>query len=196
MSTYLKPAAMLLMILTLITGVIYPGVVTVLAQLMFADQANGSLIVDEQGHAKGSALIGQPFTATRYFWGRPSATGPQPYNAEASAGSNLGPTNPALIHAVSARIKALQAAYPTNNAPVPVDLVTASASGLDPHISIAAAEYQINRIAKARQIDAVKLRELVDEFTESRQWQVFGEPRVHVLRLNVALDELKRKSGQ
>jgi potassium-transporting ATPase KdpC subunit len=196
MSAYLKPAAILLMLMTLITGVIYPGVVTVLVQLMFADQANGSLIVNEQGHVKGSALIGQPFTATRYFWGRPSATGPQPYNAAASAGSNLGPTNPSLINAVSARIKALHDADPTNNLPVPVDLVTASASGLDPHISIAAAEYQINRIAKARQIDAVKLRELVDAFTESRQWQVFGEPRVHVLRLNVALDELKRKSGQ
>ncbi|MBS3953354.1 MAG: potassium-transporting ATPase subunit KdpC [Methylomicrobium sp.] len=196
MSIYLKPAAMLFMLLTLITGVIYPGLVTALAQLMFTEQANGSLIINEQGHAKGSVLIGQPFTANRYFWGRPSATGPHPYNAAASAGSNLGPTNPALIDAVSARIKALQDADPTNKAPVPVDLVTASASGLDPHISVAAAAYQINRIAKARQIDAVKLRELVDALTENRLWQVFGEPRVHVLRLNVALDELKRKSGQ
>jgi K+-transporting ATPase ATPase C chain len=190
MSTYLKPAAMLLFLLTLVTGAAYPVLVTVLAQALFSDQANGSLIKDEKGQLIGSELIGQTFSEPKYFWSRPSATGPYSYNAAASGGSNLGPTNPALTDAVSARIQALIDADPGNKAPVPVDLVTASGSGLDPHISIAAAEYQIKRIAKVRKINEAKLRELVGKHTEGRQWRVFGEPRVNVLKLNQALDQL------
>ncbi len=188
MLNYFKPAAMLLLLLTVLTGVIYPLVVTAFAQLFFADKANGSLIHDTKGQAVGSALIGQSFNQPKYFWGRASATSPYPYNAGASSGSNLGPTNPALIDAVNARVKALQAVDPTNKAAVPVDLVTASGSGLDPHISPAAAEYQIKRVAKARNMDESRLRELVHAQTESRQWFVFGEPRVNVLQLNLALD--------
>jgi K+-transporting ATPase ATPase C chain len=171
-----------------LTGVIYPLVVTAFAQLFYADKANGSLIHDSKGQAVGSALIGQSFNQPQYFWGRASATGPYPYNAAASSGSNLGPTNPALSEAVSARVKSLQTVDPTNKAAVPVDLVTASGSGLDPHISPAAAEYQIKRVAKARKIDESKLRELVNRHTETRQWWLFGEPRVNVLQLNLALD--------
>jgi K+-transporting ATPase ATPase C chain len=185
MLSYFKPAAMLLMLLTVLTGVIYPLVVTAVSQVFFADKANGSLIYNPQGQAIGSALIGQSFTQDKYFWGRASATSPYPYNAAASSGSNLGPTNPALIDAVSQRIQALQ---PANKSPVPVDLVTASASGLDPHISVAAAEYQIKRVAKARKIDESRLREMVNAQTETRQWLVLGEPRVNVLQLNLALD--------
>jgi len=175
-----------------LTGVIYPALVTVVAQVFFADQANGSLIKDQQGHPIGSALIGQSFNDPKYFWGRPSATGPYANNAAASSGSNLGPTNPALIDTVATRIAALKTADPGNKAAVPVDLVTASGSGLDPHISPAAAEYQINRISKARHLDPNKLRDLVTQLTEARQWQLFGEPRVNVLRLNLALDRLDR----
>jgi potassium-transporting ATPase KdpC subunit len=189
MSTYIKPAAMMLFLLTLVTGALYPALVTVLAQTLFNDQANGSLIKNQQEQLIGSELIGQAFSEPKYFWSRPSATGPYSYNAAASSGSNLGPTNPALTDAVSARIQALKDADPGNQAPVPVDLVTASASGLDPHISIAAAEYQINRIVKIRKINETKLRELVSENTEGRQWKVFGEPRVNVLKLNLALDQ-------
>jgi len=138
-------------------------------------------------------LIGQTFTRPDYFWGRPSATSPNPYNAAASSGSNLGPTNPTLMEAVKARIAALQAADPDNKAPVPVDLITASGSGLDPHISSAAADYQVNRIAKARKIDPGKLRELVQSHTEGRQWGLLGEPRVNVLKLNLALDALSHQ---
>jgi K+-transporting ATPase ATPase C chain len=188
MLNYFKPAAMLLLLLTVLTGVIYPLVVTAFAQLFFSDKANGSLIHDTKGQAVGSALIGQSFNQPQYFWGRASATGPYPYNAAASSGSNLGPTNPALMTAIDERVKTLQAADPTNKATVPVDLVTASGSGLDPHISSAAAEYQIKRIAKARKMDEAKLRELVNAQTESRQWFLFGEPRVNVLQLNLALD--------
>jgi K+-transporting ATPase ATPase C chain len=187
----IKPAAMMLIMLTLLTGVIYPALVTGVAQALFPKQASGSLIRDSQGQATGSALIGQSFSNDRYFWGRPSATGPYPYNAGASSGSNLGPTNPAMAEAVKARIEALRAADPENKAPVPVDLVTASASGLDPHISPAAAAYQVNRIAKARHIDPDKLREMVRSHTEGRQWGFLGEPRVNVLTLNQALDAVQ-----
>jgi K+-transporting ATPase ATPase C chain len=189
MLNYFKPAVLLLLLLTLLTGVIYPLVVTAFAQLFYADKANGSLLYDTKGQAIGSALIGQSFTQAKYFWGRASATSPYPYNASASSGSNLGPTNPALMNAVNARVKTLQAAEPTNKAAVPVDLVTASASGLDPHISIAAADYQIKRVAKARNRDENKLRELVNAQTETRQWFIFGEPRINVLQLNLALDQ-------
>ncbi|WP_026603326.1 potassium-transporting ATPase subunit KdpC [Methylomonas sp. 11b] len=192
MFTYLKPAAMMLFLLTLVTGAAYPALVTVLAQMLFNDQANGSLIQDDKGQLIGSELIGQTFSGPKYFWSRPSATGPYSYNAAASSGSNLGPTNPALTDAVAARIQALKEADPDNKAPVPVDLITASGSGLDPHISIAAAEYQIKRIAKVRKIDTAKLQALVDAHTEGRQWLVFGEPRVNVLKLNLALDRAGR----
>jgi K+-transporting ATPase ATPase C chain len=187
----IKPAMMMLVMLTLLTGVIYPALVTGLAQVLFPDQANGSMIRDSQGQAVGSALIGQPFSESKYFWGRPSATAPYPYNAGASSGSNLGPTNPALADAVKARIEALQAADPENKTPVPVDLITASGSGLDPHISPAAAEYQINRVAKARHIEPKTLQEMVQSHTEGRDWSLFGEPRVNVLKLNLALEAIQ-----
>lgn len=187
MLSYLKPAVMMLLLLTLLTGVVYPTLVTVFAQAFYADKANGSLIKDQQDNLLGSALIGQPFGDPKYFWGRPSATSPYPYNAAASSGSNLGPTNPALMDAVKARITALRAVDPDNKTPVPVDLITASGSGLDPHISPAAAGYQIGRIAKVRKIDPGKLRDLVQSHTEGRQWGLFGEPRVNVLALNLAL---------
>jgi len=193
MIKHLKPAIILFVLLTLLTGVIYPAVVTGLAQLLFPTQANGSLMTDSHGKVTGSALIGQPFNDLGHFWGRPSATTPFPYNASASSGSNLGPTNPALIAAVKARLQALKDADPKNNAPVPVDLVTASASGLDPHISPAAADYQINRVAKARTMKPEMLHALIDSNTESRQWGFLGEPRVNVLALNLALDAYTTK---
>jgi len=192
MANYLKPAAILFLLLTLITGVVYPLVVTTLSQLLFPDQANGSLLKDQQGQLVGSALIGQTFSDAKYFWGRPSATSPYSYNASASSGSNLGPTNPALIEAISARIQALQAVDPQNKLPVPVDLITASGSGLDPHISPAAAEYQIKRVAKIRKLSEASVRDLVIANTEGRQFKLFGEPRVNVLQLNLALDQLAR----
>lgn len=191
MFKHLKPAFILFTLLSLLTGAIYPAVVTVFAQVLFPKQANGSLIANRDGKLAGSSLIGQPFNSPGHFWGRPSATAPFPYNAGASSGSNLGPTNPALIDAVKTRIEALKAADPNNKAPIPVDLITASGSGLDPHISPAAAEYQINRIAKARNIDAGKIRGLIASHTEGRQWGVLGEPRVNVLTLNLALDTLR-----
>ncbi|MEC4750089.1 potassium-transporting ATPase subunit KdpC [Methylomicrobium sp. Wu6] len=187
----IKPAAMMLVMLTLLTGVIYPALVTGLAQVLFPGQANGSIIRNSQGKASGSALIGQPFNNSKYFWSRPSTTAPYPYNAGASSGSNLGPTNPALAEAVKARIEAFQAADPDNKSPIPIDLITASGSGLDPHISPAAAEYQVNRIAKARHIDPDKLREMVRSHTEGRQWGFLGERRVNVLALNLALDTIR-----
>jgi K+-transporting ATPase ATPase C chain len=187
MLSYLKPAVLMLLLLTLLTGVIYPALVTTFAQVFYADNANGSLIKDQQGNLLGSTLIGQPFSNPNYFWGRPSATSPTPYNAGASSGSNMGTTNPALVDAVKGRIDALQAVDPDNKTPVPVDLITASGSGLDPHISPAAAEYQVNRIARTRNIDPEKIRELVRSHTEARQWGIFGEPRVNVLKLNLAL---------
>ncbi|MDD5274528.1 MAG: potassium-transporting ATPase subunit KdpC [Methylovulum sp.] len=191
MVKHLKPAVVLFVIFTVLTGVVYPAVVTGLAQLLFPNQANGSLMTGSSGNTTGSNLIGQPFSNPNHFWGRPSATSPYAYNAGASSGSNLGPTNPALVDAVKARIGTLKAADPDNKAPVPVDLVTASGSGLDPHISPAAADYQINRVAKARHIPLEKLRALVEAHTEARQWGVFGEPRVNVLTLNLALDALR-----
>jgi K+-transporting ATPase ATPase C chain len=183
---------MMLLLLTLLTGAIYPAVVTALAQLIFNDQANGSLIVDQQKQLVGSTLIGQTFSEPKYFWSRPSGTGPYSYNASASSGSNLGPTNPALTDAVASRIAALKAVDPDNTAPVPVDLITASGSGLDPHISLAAAEYQLQRVAKVRKLAEAQVQELVKANSENRQWLVFGEPRVNVLKLNLALDQLVR----
>ena len=184
---HLRAAIMLVVLLTLVTAVIYPLVVTGVAQAVFPRQANGSLIMKD-GKPIGSALIGQPFDDPKYFWTRPSATSPFPYNAGSSSGSNQGPTNPALADAVKARIEALHAADPGNTTPVPVDLVTASASGLDPDISPAAALYQVRRVARARNLDEATVRRLVDEHTEGRQWGFFGEPRVNVLSLNLALD--------
>jgi K+-transporting ATPase ATPase C chain len=185
----LRPAALAFLLLTFLTGVIYPLIVTAFAQL-FPNKATGSVIV-VNGMAVGSELIGQPFSDPKYFWSRPSATSPQPYNGASSSGSNLGPTNKALAEAVADRIKALREADPGNKAPVPADLVTASASGLDPHISPQAAQYQISRVAKARGMDEGKVRSLVEQYTEPRTLGVLGEPRVNVLRLNLALDALK-----
>ena len=187
----LKPAILMLLLLTLLTGVVYPLVVTGISQVAFPARANGSLIV-RGDRAVGSSLIGQPFSDPKYFWSRPSATSPYPYNAAASSGSNQGPSNPALMDAVTARVKALRDADPDNKAGVPVDLVTASASGLDPHISVAAAEYQANRVARTRNLDPSKVRALVAENTEGRQLGVLGEPRVNVLKLNLALDALSQ----
>jgi K+-transporting ATPase ATPase C chain len=183
----LRRGVVLFLMLTALTGLVYPGVVTGIAQLLMPQQANGSLILRD-GKPVGSELIGQPVSDPKYFWGRPSATGPQPYNGLASSGSNQGPTNPALADAVKERIAALRAADPDNKAPVPADLVTASASGLDPHISPAAAEYQVARVARERKMDADKLRALVARYTEGRQFGMLGEPRVNVLALNLALD--------
>jgi len=187
---YLRPALVFLGGFTLLTGVIYPLLVTAVAQTLFAHQANGSLI-EQGGVIVGSELIGQPFADPSYFWGRPSLTQPYPYNAAASAGSTLAPSNPALTEQVAARIAALETADPTNTLPIPVDLVTASASGLDPHISLAAAEYQVERVAEVRGLDTAVVRQLISEYTEGRTLSVLGEPRVNVLRLNLALDTLK-----
>lgn len=185
----MRPALLSLLLLTVLTGLIYPLAVTGMAWMLFPHQAGGSLIVLE-GHVVGSSLIGQPFSDPRYFWPRPSATAPLPYNAAASSGSNLGPTNEALIAAVQVRIAALKTADPDNLLPIPVDLVTASASGLDPHLSPAAAQYQVRRVARARGIDEAMLRRLVAEHTERRQFGLLGEPRVNVLQLNLALDSV------
>jgi K+-transporting ATPase ATPase C chain len=174
--------------MTLITGLGYPLVMAGLAQLFFPRQANGSLI-EHGGQIIGSELIGQSFTGPGYFWGRPSATGPSPYNAAASSGSNLGPTNPAFAEAVRGRVEALKAADPGNPQPIPVDLVTASGSGLDPHISLAGARYQIPRVARERSLSEDQVHDLVTEYTEGRQLGFLGEPRVNVLMLNLALDE-------
>lgn len=183
----LRPALFLLVILTIITGLVYPFVITGIAQAAFPAQAAGSLITRE-GKPIGSTLVGQNFTEPKYFWGRPSATSSYPYNAAASGGSNLGPLNPALADAVKARVAALKAADPGNGKPVPADLVTASGSGLDPHISPAAAEYQVARVARLRNLKPDAVRRLVAEHTDGRQFGIFGEPRVNVLELNLALD--------
>ncbi|MGB7990617.1 MAG: potassium-transporting ATPase subunit KdpC [Candidatus Methylophosphatis roskildensis] len=189
MKALLRPAISLFVLLTLVTGVVYPMAVTAISRALFSEAAAGSLIV-KGGQPVGSTLIGQNFVVAAYFWGRPSATSPFPYNGGASAGSNQGPLNPALVDAVKGRLEALKAVDPDNKLPVPIDLVTASASGLDPHISLAGAEYQIDRVARARRIDAGTVRELVNRYAESRQFGLLGEVRVNVLKLDLALDEL------
>ena len=183
----IAPALRMLAVLTALAGIAYPLVFTGIAQIAFPHAANGSLIA-VNGKTLGSELVGQPFDDPKYFWSRPSATSPQPYNGASSAGSNQGARNPALADAVKDRIKALRDADPDNKAPVPVDLVTASGSGLDPHISVAAAEYQIARVAKARGMALERVRERIAQATESRTLWVLGEPRVNVLKLNMALD--------
>jgi len=184
------PALRMLIALTVVTGIAYPLIVTGIAQVAFPHAANGSLIV-VNGKSLGSELIGQPFDDPKYFWSRPSATSPQPYNGASSGASNQCPRNPALGDAVKDRIKALRDADPDNKAPVPIDLVTASGSGLDPHISVAAADYQVARIAKARGLPEQQLRALVSKYTEGRTLGILGEPRVNVLALNLALDGVR-----
>ncbi|MBS0417423.1 MAG: potassium-transporting ATPase subunit KdpC [Proteobacteria bacterium] len=189
MNPIIRPAIALFLVMTVLTGVVYPFAVTGIAQLLFHDKAMGSVVISG-GHAVGSRIIGQSFTDPKYFWGRPSATAPQPYNALASGGSNLGPLNPALTDAVKGRIATLKAADPSNPLPVPVDLVTASASGLDPDISIAAAQYQAARIARVRSLDPAAVQSLIDAHAHGRLLGFIGEPRVNVLELNLALDAL------
>jgi K+-transporting ATPase ATPase C chain len=191
MKTLLRPAITLFVLLSVATGVVYPLLVTGVAKVVFPDQAAGSLIVKD-GKPVGSNLIGQNFTDPKYFWGRPSATGPMAYNASASSGSNQGPLNPALVDAVKGRIAALKAADPANTAPIPADLVTASGSGLDPQISPAAARWQAPRIARIRSLDEAEVSKLIDAHTEGRQLGLLGEPRVNVLSLNLALDRLTK----
>lgn len=194
MKTLIRPAVTLFILLSLLTGLLYPLLVTGISQALFPAQAAGSLI-ERDGKRVGSRLINQHFTDPKYFWGRPSATSPYPNNAAASGGSNLGPLNPALQATVESRIKTLRTADPGNTAPVPVDLVTASASGLDPHISPAAADYQIGRVARARGLTLETVRAVVAQHTEPRQSGLFGEPRVNVLELNLALDGLQLNSN-
>lgn len=189
MKTLIRPAVSLFLLLSAVTGLAYPLAVTGIARVVFPEQAAGSLI-RKDGQLVGSALIGQQFSDPQYFWGRPSATAPRPYNAAASSGSNLGPLNPALIEAVEARLAALRAADPGNRQPVPVELVSASASGLDPHVSPAAALWQVSRVARARGLPEAQVRSLVEGQAEGRQWGLLGEPRVNVLQLNLALDAL------
>jgi K+-transporting ATPase ATPase C chain len=183
----IRPTIVVFALLTIVTGVAYPGLVTLVGTGLFPVQATGSIVMSGD-RPVGSLLLGQPFSAPGYFWGRPSATGPQPYNGGASSGSNQATTNPALLTAVAARVEALRASDPGNANPVPVDLVTASGSGLDPHISPAAAEWQVPRVARARGIPEARVRELVSAATEGRTLAVLGEPRVNVLALNLALD--------
>lgn len=190
MKNILRPALVIFFILTLLTGALYPLLVTGIAQTLFSAQASGSIILRD-GKAVGSELIGQNFSDPKHFWGRPSATGPMPYNASASSGSNLGPLNRALTDAVKGRIETLRAADPGNTARVPVDLITASASGLDPHISPAAANYQVSRVAKTRGVAVNQVQALVDAQTETPLLGLLGEPRVNVLKLNLALDKLR-----
>jgi len=183
----IRPAIVSFLLLTLLTGFAYPLVVTGVSQAVMPDKANGSMIM-KNGKPVGSSLIGQSFSDPKYFWSRPSATSPMPNNPTASSGSNLGPTNPALMDAVKGRVQALRDADPGNKQPVPVDLVTASGSGLDPHISPAAAEYQLARVARVRNLSPDAVHKLVAEHTEGRQFGILGEPRVNVLELNLALD--------
>lgn len=192
MKALIRPAASLFVLLTLVTGVVYPLAVTGVAKAAFPGQAAGSLVV-ENGKTVGSSLIGQNFTDPTFFWGRPSATSPMAYNAQGSGGSNLGPLNPALVDAVKRRIEALRAADPGNPAPVPVDLVTASASGLDPEISVAAAEYQVPRIARLRHLAPEVVQGIVARHLRGRLLGVLGEPRVNVLAMNL---ELRRTSAR
>lgn len=187
MGRCLRPTAVLFAVLSLVTGVVYPLAVTAVAQVALPGQANGSMVA-RGGTALGSRLVGQPFGDPRYFWGRPSATLPVPYCAQSSSGSNLGPTNPALRSVVESRIVALRRAGPANPEPIPADLVTSSGSGLDPHISPAAAAYQVARVARARAMDPRSVAALVARHVEGRQFGILGEPRVNVLRLNLALD--------
>jgi len=186
----IRPVLVSIVVFTVITGILYPLAVTGIAQLLFPVQANGSVIM-KNGKPAGSHLIGQYFDEPKYFWGRPSATLPYPYSAASSSGSNMGPTSPLLLRKVKDGIAHLKSANPDNPKPVPVDLVTASGSGLDPHISRAAAEYQIQRVARSREMDEVKVRALVSAHTEQRQLGILGEPRVNVLELNTALDGIK-----
>jgi len=188
MKTLIRPAVSLFVVMSVITGVLYPLAVTGVARLAFPDQAAGSLVLKD-GKPIGSSLIGQNFSDPKYFWGRPSATAPMPYNAGGSGGSNLGPLNPALVDAVKGRVEALKAADPGNAALVPVDLVTASASGLDPEISVAAARYQVSRVARVRKLAPERVQALVQQHTEGRLLGLLGEPRVNVLALNLALDQ-------
>jgi len=190
MRAQLYPAVMLTLALTVLTGLVYPLAITGVAQALFPRQANGSLIV-ENGHIVGSSLVGQPFDDPKYFWGRLSATSPFPYNAASSSGSNLAPTNQALIDAVKQRVVALREADPGNSSPIPVDLVTASGSGLDPHISVAAAAYQVRRVARVRKLAVDAVQDLVRRHTEGRQFGILGEPRVNVLELNRALQQVR-----
>ena len=190
MSSIVRPALVLFAVLTALTGVAYPLVVTGIGQAAFADQAAGSILLRD-GKAVGSSLIGQHFSDPKYVWGRPSATGPYPNNASASSGSNQGPLNPALTDAVKGRIEALRAADPGNTAQVPDDLVTASGSGLDPHISVAGATYQATRVAKVRNLPLPQVQQLIDQHTEGRLLGILGEPRVNVLQLNLSLDAIR-----
>jgi potassium-transporting ATPase KdpC subunit len=191
MRRQLKIAIIFLVVFTVITGIIYPLVVTGITQVFFNHQANGSMIENDNGQSIGSEFIGQPFNDPKYFWGRLSATFSVPYNASASSGSNYGPDNPALFQAVQERIDALKAVDPDNNQPVPVDLVTFSGSGLDPDISVAAAEYQTARVARYRGLTAEQVSLLVRQYTQGRQFGILGEPRVNVLELNLALDKIQ-----
>jgi potassium-transporting ATPase KdpC subunit len=190
MTSLFRPAIVLFLILTALTGVVYPFLVTGIAQVVFPAQAGGSLLIKD-GKPVGSRLIGQSFSDPKHFWGRPSATAPQPYNGLASGGSNLGPLNPALTDGIKSRIEALQAADPTNKAPIPVDLVTASGSGLDPDISLAAVYYQASRVARARGLSPEVVRSLIGAHARGKLLGILGEPRVNVLELNLALDALK-----
>lgn len=191
MKSHVRPALVLFMLLTLITGVAYPLLITGIGQALFPAQASGG-VIERDGKPVGATLIGQGFSAPKYFWSRPSATSPMPNNGNASSGSNLGPTNPALVDAVQSRIDALKKADPANNQPIPVDLVTASASGLDPHISIAAARYQSGRIASTRNVSIEQINALIEQTQETAVLGFIGEPRVNVLVLNLALDAVKR----
>jgi len=188
MKTLIRPAITLFVLLSAITGIVYPLAVTGISQAVFPDAAAGSLVVKD-GKPVGSTLIGQNFAEPKYFWGRPSATSPQPYNGTASSGSNQGPLNPALVDAVKGRVDVPMAADPDNKLPIPADLVTASASGLDPHISPAAARYQIARVARARNLSQARVAAVIDAHTDGRQLGLFGETRVNVLLLNLALDD-------
>jgi K+-transporting ATPase ATPase C chain len=192
MKNLVRPAVSLFVLLTVVTGIAYPLLVTGVARVAFPEQAAGSLVV-QGGKTVGSSLIGQPFSDPKHFWSRPSATAPMPYNGGSSGGSNQGPLNPALVDAVKARAEALRAADPGNTAPIPVDLVTASGSGLDPHISPAAAAYQAARVARERGLSIDAVRAAIERHTKGRQWGLFGEPRVDVLALNLELEAQGRR---